>query len=132
MANVWTGDFPWRHDRLGKGPFSMPVDAFRPNDWGLFNMIGNVWEWTVSEFSRAMHGAKACCGPAACDPARAYVLKGGSFLCAPSYCQRYRPAARSPLDPYSSTSHLGFRCVGARSAEPRIRWAVSCDPDEAR
>jgi sulfatase modifying factor 1 len=125
MANTWHGDFP--HRRQSRFRRTSPVKAFPANGYGLYDMIGNVWEWTTDWWS-AHHQpdpAKACCtpqnprgGPEAesFDPHEAAriprkVIKGGSHLCAPNYCRRYRPAARhaEPVD--TSTSHLGFRCI---------------------
>ena len=111
FSNTWHGEFPWRNDRTEKPPFSVPVRTFDANGYGLFNMIGNVWEWTGDKFS-ASHGAPSpCCLPNGPFEGESYVVKGGSFLCAPSYCRRYRASARSPQEARSSTSHLGFRCV---------------------
>jgi formylglycine-generating enzyme required for sulfatase activity len=128
MANTWQGVFP--HQDLKTGPHrrTSAVRSFPPNGYGLYDMIGNVWEWT-SDFWSTRHpadAAKACCIPknprggpeaASFDPTQPdiaiprKVLKGGSHLCAPNYCRRYRPAARhaEPID--TSTSHVGFRCV---------------------
>lgn len=128
MANTWQGQFP--RENLNQDGFerTSPVTAFPPNGYGLHDMIGNVWEWTSDWFvPRHQEDAKkACCipqnprGPREADsfdprnpeiriPRK--VLKGGSHLCAPNYCRRYRPAARhaEPID--TSTSHVGFRCV---------------------
>lgn len=108
MANTFRGEFPWRHvDPAGAG--TSPVGAFRPNGHGLVDMIGNVWEWTASPWTED-HAPATCCAPARVDGERA-VTKGGSHLCAPSYCRRYRPAARQGQARDSSTGHLGFRCV---------------------
>ncbi|OBI42919.1 sulfatase-modifying factor 1 [Mycobacterium kyorinense] len=115
MANTWQGSFPYRNDGALGWTGTSPVGIFPPNDVGLLDMIGNVWEWTTTEFSahhRLDQPAKACCMPAeAADPAVSQTLKGGSHLCAPEYCHRYRPAARSPQTQDTATSHIGFRCV---------------------
>lgn len=128
MANTWQGDFP--RQNLAQDGFtrSSPVTAFPPNGYGLHDMIGNVWEWT-SDFYAPRHAAdapKACCIPEnprggredqsydPCHPELRIprrVLKGGSHLCAPNYCRRYRPAARHPQLVDTSASHIGFRCV---------------------
>jgi formylglycine-generating enzyme len=128
MANTWQGEFPWQN--LGTDGFerTSPVGVFPPNGYGLHDLAGNVWEWTTDWFS-ARHQPAAespCCVPdnprggpvaASYDPAQPQfsiprkVVKGGSFLCAPNYCRRYRPAARhaQPID--TGMSHVGFRCV---------------------
>lgn len=123
MANTWQGEFPHRNLALDGWERTSPVGSFPANGYGLVDMIGNVWEWTADWWSTpgAMRGS--CCGAslqdkvkASADPGDAAriarkVLKGGSHLCAPNYCRRYRPAARHahPID--TSTSHVGFRCV---------------------
>jgi formylglycine-generating enzyme len=117
-----------------------PVGAFPPNGYGLYDMIGNVWEWT-SDWFAAKHeadAAKACCIPqnprGGCaeksyDPCQPEfkiprkVLKGGSHLCAPNYCRRYRPAARHAQPIVSSMSHVGFRCI----MRPRAGERKHCD-----
>ena len=127
FANVWQGEFPWQNLASDGFERTSPVGTFPSNGFGLTDMIGNVWEWT-DDWYRARHpeaADKPCCVPAnprggpksdshdRCDrvaiPRKA--LKGGSHLCAPNYCRRYRPAARhaQPID--TSTSHIGFRCV---------------------
>ncbi|HNM95228.1 MAG TPA: formylglycine-generating enzyme family protein [Mycobacterium sp.] len=114
MANTWQGRFPYRNDGANGWVGTSPVGAFPPNGWGLLDMIGNVWEWTTTPFS-AYHlppPQNSCCPPPANpDPGVSQTLKGGSHLCAPEYCHRYRPAARSPQSQDSSTTHIGFRCV---------------------
>jgi len=109
MANVWTGAFPWYFAREGT-PGTAPVGSFPPNGYGLFDMIGNVWEWTVSPFAAA-----PTCSCTATAGDTLVALKGGSFLCAGEYCARYRPAARIGLTPDSTAAHVGFRCVRGSS-----------------
>jgi formylglycine-generating enzyme required for sulfatase activity len=115
MANTWQGKFPYSNEGALGWVGTAPVGTFPPNDFGLVDMIGNVWEWTSTEFSlrpNLIKPAPSCCpSPDLSDPAVDQVLKGGSHLCAPEYCHRYRPAARSPQSRDSATTHIGFRCV---------------------
>lgn len=104
MANIWTGAFPWHFARAGK-PGPTRAGTYPPNGYGLFDMIGNVWEWTSSRFDGLEGGA--CC--ASGGEGALSTLKGGSFLCAAEYCMRYRPAARIGLTAESSSGHVGFR-----------------------
>ena len=133
MANIWQGNFPLQKLNENGYKRTSPVGAFPPNGYGVCDMIGNVWEWT-SDWYTPKHEAdasKACCIPEnprggreeqsydRCQPnikIPRKVIKGGSHLCAPNYCRRYRPAARhaEPVD--TSTSHLGFRCVSRSPA----------------
>jgi formylglycine-generating enzyme len=127
MANTWQGQFPGENLKLDGYERTSPVLAFAANSYGLRDMIGNVWEWTADWYveRHAADPAKPCCTPSnPRGPSREAsidhrdpthmprkVLKGGSHLCAPSYCRRYRPAARHPQPVDTSTSHVGFRCV---------------------
>ncbi|MGV0626144.1 formylglycine-generating enzyme family protein [Mycolicibacter minnesotensis] len=115
MANTWQGAFPYRNDGAAGWFGTSPVGAFAANGWGLSDMIGNVWEWTSTEYSahhRLDAPPKSCCAPAGpADPGVSQALKGGSHLCAPEYCHRYRASARSPQSQDTATSHIGFRCA---------------------
>jgi formylglycine-generating enzyme required for sulfatase activity len=116
MANTWQGRFPYRNAGALGWTGTSPVGTFPPNEFGLVDMIGNVWEWTSTAYAPHHRAgaatAKGCCTPTAePDPTVNQTLKGGSHLCAPEYCHRYRPAARSPQSQDSSTTHIGFRCV---------------------
>lgn len=113
MANHWHGEFPWQNTSPDGWERTSPVGTYPPNSYGLVDMIGNVWEWTASPW-RPQHGPRQSCCPATAG--RAWTIKGGSHLCAESYCRRYRPSARSSQTVDASTSHLGFRC--ARSGQP--------------
>jgi sulfatase modifying factor 1 len=128
MANTWQGEFPWQNLKLDRYERTSPVNSFPPNGHGLFDMAGNVWEWT-SDFFTSRHPdevERPCCtprNPRVTSPDLSYdtgqpgdhvprrVTKGGSHLCAPNYCLRYRPAARQGEAVDTSTGHIGFRCV---------------------
>jgi sulfatase modifying factor 1 len=112
MANTWQGHFPWQNLLLDKYERTSPVESFPPNGYGLYDTTGNVWEWTSQPFDIYTHAEHACCGPGgATGERRRKVIKGGSHLCAPNYCLRYRPAARQSEEIDTSTSHIGFRCI---------------------
>ena len=136
MANTWQGRFPWENLKTDRYEGTSPVKAFPPNGYGLHDATGNVWEWTSDYFSSRHpdEAAKPCCtprNPRVESPEGDYlaghpgapiprkVVKGGSHLCAPNYCLRYRPAARQGEAIDTSTSHIGFRCI-------------SRDPESAR
>jgi formylglycine-generating enzyme required for sulfatase activity len=129
MANSWQGEFPWQNLLVDGYERTSPVGSFPANGYGLYDMAGNVWEWT-SDWFVARHAdeiVKSCCGPAVnpriVSPDKSYdpglpqfkiprkVVKGGSHLCAPNYCLRYRPAARQPQMLDTGMSHVGFRCI---------------------
>lgn len=114
MANTWQGRFPYYNRGAHGWSGTSPVATFPPNGFGLADMIGNVWEWTTTLYDarhRPGRETTSCCPDPAGDPASHQVIKGGSHLCAPEYCHRYRPAARSSQSQDSATTHLGFRCV---------------------
>lgn len=131
MANTWQGIFPTSNSMEDGFERTSPIKSYPANDYGLYDMIGNTWEWTT-DFWSARHSeapSKSCCIPsnprnsdaqASINPAQSdlsiprRVLKGGSHLCAPNYCRRYRPAARHAQEVDTTTSHVGFRC-GVRS-----------------
>jgi formylglycine-generating enzyme required for sulfatase activity len=120
MANTWQGHFPYENGGALGWTGTSPVGMFPPNGYGLVDMIGNVWEWTTTQFAghhQLDASTQGCCPPSdQADPSVNQALKGGSHLCAPEYCHRYRPAARSPQSQDSATTHIGFRCV----AEARV------------
>jgi sulfatase modifying factor 1 len=112
MANTWQGEFPWQNLKAGGFEGTSPVRSFPPNAFGLYDMAGNVWEWTSDWFS-GPSASPPCCAPAPL-PGESFprkVIKGGSHLCAPNYCLRYRPAARQGEMIDTATGHIGFRCI---------------------
>lgn len=126
MANTWQGEFPIQNLVLDGFEWTAPVGSFPPNGYGLYEMTGNVWEWTSDWYQEHGDAVRSCCAStnprggerdASHDPRMPdipiprKVMKGGSYLCAPNYCRRYRPAARMAQPVDTSTCHLGFRCV---------------------
>jgi formylglycine-generating enzyme len=129
MANTWQGEFPWQNLLEDRYERTSPVRSFPPNGYGLYDMAGNVWEWTIDYYAprHSDDMTHACCGPSVnprvTSPDLSYslgqpgeqfprrVVKGGSHVCAPNYCLRYRPAARQAQAIDTSMGHLGFRCI---------------------
>jgi sulfatase modifying factor 1 len=110
-CNIWQGEFP-RHDTAEDGyAGTCPVDAFPPNGYGLYSTTGNTWEWCADWFSPESHRLSGVDNPAGPATGQTRVMKGGSFLCHKSYCNRYRVAARTSNTPDSSTAHMSLRCV---------------------
>jgi formylglycine-generating enzyme len=128
LANIWQGPFPWRNFESDGFAGTCPVRSFPANGYGLYEVCGNVWEWTTDWFaaSHATATQASCCGASnppslkmeeSFDPRQPQVriprrvVKGGSFLCARNYCRRYRPAARHAQMVETGMSHIGFRCI---------------------
>ncbi|WP_341934277.1 formylglycine-generating enzyme family protein [Microbacterium sp. LWO14-1.2] len=122
MTNRWQGDFPYRNTGARGWVGTSPVGSFPPNGYGLVDMTGNVWEWTSDRYTTrhippgftvpdAGHRVSLLAPMPLLDPEGRRVLRGGSHLCSPDYCLRYRPAARSPQSDDTATTHIGFRCA---------------------
>lgn len=131
-ANTWTGEFPWKNTEADGFAGTSPVKSYPPNGYGLFDMAGNVWNWTADlyapdTFAQRAGSPEMCGNPTGPAPGapRSFlpwdpsppetpttvqrVIKGGSYLCHPSYCESYRPSARRGTTPDTSTNHMGFR-----------------------
>jgi formylglycine-generating enzyme len=153
LANAWQGEFPWQNLLVDGFAGTSPVGSYPPNGYGLFDMAGNVWEWTSDWYVRhhANEIVQACCGPAEnpriTSPQKSYdqgqpqiriprrVVKGGSHLCAPNYCLRYRPAARQPQMIDTGMSHIGFRCImrGLEAPVPEpVEVALETLPEQTK
>ena len=110
-CNVWQGEFPIENTKEDGYISTAPVDAFEPNGFGLYNVIGNVWEWCADWFSTVHPKGELLDNPSGPKNGKVKLIKGGSYLCHSSYCNRYRIAARSANTIDSSTGNMGFRCV---------------------
>jgi formylglycine-generating enzyme required for sulfatase activity len=125
-ANTWQGEFPWQNELEDGFEWTAPVGSFPANGYGLYDMAGNVWEWTTDWYQEHSKIGSPCCtiaNPRGAERDASFdartpnvkiprkVMKGGSYLCAPNYCRRYRPAARMAQGIDTSTCHLGFRCI---------------------
>jgi len=124
-ANTWQGRFPIENTQADGYLSTAPVGSFPPNQYGLYDMTGNVWEWTQDWYSLGHINMNHATNPIMSDPKQSFdprepdvakhVVKGGSYLCAKNYCSRYRPAAREAQSPDTGTSHIGFRLVKTSS-----------------
>ena len=110
QCNIFDGEFPYQNNAPTERKFTTKVDEFNPNNFGLFNMVGNVWEWTQDWFTR-FHDLEINVNPSGPEKGNNKVIRGGSFLCHDSYCNRYRTSARTSNSIDSSTSNMGFRVV---------------------
>ncbi|WP_373430058.1 formylglycine-generating enzyme family protein [Paenibacillus sp. GD4] len=111
MCNIWQGKFPDKNNASDGYQGTAPVRAFEPNGFGLYQVSGNVWEWCSDWFSRDYHLKASTTDPQGPSAGQARVMRGGSYLCHKSYCNRYRVAARTANTPDSSTGNIGFRCA---------------------
>lgn len=110
-CNIWQGSFPAENNLDDGYAGTAPVRSFPPNGYGLFNMVGNTWEWCADVWSADANRITQTDNPTGPPEGEARVIRGGSYLCHASYCSRYRVAARSSNTPESATGHMGFRCV---------------------
>lgn len=119
-CNIWQGQFPLEDIAEDGYAGTCPVDSFPPNGYGLYSVTGNVWEWCADWFHTSFSSDPIQYDPTGPSSGQSRIMKGGSFLCHLSYCNRYRVAARTANTPDSSTSNIGFRCVKANSRGPSV------------
>ncbi len=110
-CNIWQGAFPDHNTNEDGYKGTAPVTAYKPNGYGIYNIVGNVWEWTQDWFSPNFHISATRDNPQGPPSGQSKTIRGGSYLCHDSYCNRYRVAARTSNTPDSSTGNLGFRCA---------------------
>jgi formylglycine-generating enzyme len=115
MCNIFQGDFPTANTAEDGWATTAPVKSFAPNGYGLHQSAGNVWEWCADWFAPDYYANAPAANPTGPDSGDARVMRGGSYLCHDSYCNRYRVAARSSAPPDSAAANLGFRCANASS-----------------
>jgi formylglycine-generating enzyme required for sulfatase activity len=143
QCNCWQGEFPWKNTARDGYERTSPVKAFAPNGYGLYDMSGNVWQWCADWYDRGLYARRAASGPVvnptgpdeSSDPQHPFAQlrcqKGGSFLCHPSYCWRYRPGARHGCSPDTGMSHVGFRCVTSKELLDRRAETTRPQPDSS-
>ncbi|MFD6338888.1 formylglycine-generating enzyme family protein [Streptomyces sp. NPDC060131] len=132
-CNIWQGEFPVVNTVDDGYPGTAPAGAYRPNAYGLYNTVGNVWEWVADRFT-ASHAATPRTDPRGPDAGGSRVMRGGSYLCHDSYCNRYRVAARTANTPDSSSGNCGFRCAAdtwERNSQRSIDVSSSARPTAA-
>ena len=113
LCNIWQGEFPSHNTTEDGFPTTAPVESFRPNGFGLYQMAGNVWEWCADWFDRGYYAVSPTRDPKGPGSGSARVMRGGSYLCHDSYCYRYRVAARSSNTPDSASANMDFRCANS-------------------
>ena len=113
MCNIWQGTFPTTNCLEDGHLTTAPVKSFPPNGYGLWNTAGNVWEWCSDWFDAGYYGVAPAASPQGPETGESRVMRGGSYLCHDSYCNRYRVAARSRNTPDSASGNLGFRCANS-------------------
>jgi formylglycine-generating enzyme required for sulfatase activity len=110
MCNIWQGTFPTHNTAEDGFTGTAPVASFDPNGFGLYDMAGNTWQWCSDRWT-AIHDSRPQVDPRGPSTGDARVMRGGSYLCHESYCNRYRSAARTSNTPDSASGNLGFRCA---------------------